>query len=109
MNNNINPLEENQFFYIGQKVIAVSAIQGSYIKNGTIYRVYSYEYVQNGSNGWFWYIGVENNSYKSHDRLRPSIFVPIIDNDAIEEVNEQFITNWNNMFKLRQLQKKLSI
>lgn len=105
--NNINNLEDHQLFYIGQKVIAVDAIQGSNIKNGTIYTVYDYHMMQAiwSDFKWYWYIGVECNTYKSHKYLKPSIFAPIIDNETMEGANEQFIEEWNKLFVLRKLDK----
>ena len=59
---------KGQPFYVGQKVIAVDALRGSLIKNGTVYTILSCDF----ANG-YWYVGVEG----SHNRLRPTIFAPL--------------------------------
>jgi hypothetical protein len=72
-------------FYIGEKVIAIDAIQGSIIKNGSIYEIYSCEYEQCNGN-WYWYVGVIG----SHKWLRPSIFAPLhtVELMCFEKINE---------------------
>lgn len=68
-------------FYVGQKVIAVDAMEGSKIKNGRQYIVNSCEYRESGNplsqkDKKYWYVGVEGH----HNRLRPGIFAPIEEN-----------------------------
>lgn len=80
----------HQPFYIGESVVAVDALQGSAIKNGIIYKVYSCDYAE-CKGKWFWYVGVQREGYKSHDRVRPSIFASM--NKAVMmtfmEISEQ--------------------
>jgi len=68
-------------FKVGGLCIAVDAHPKSCIKNGLIYRVYSYEERINPANGLgpFWYIGVERGDFKSHDWLTPRLFRPLVD------------------------------
>lgn len=65
-------------FYVGQKVVAVDAIEGSRIKNGQYYVISDCHYSPSGNpiaNGQsFWYVGVMGFDNKW---LRPGIFAPI--------------------------------
>lgn len=60
-------------YNVGELVIVVDALPEAMVKNGEIYIVYSYE-CDNG----FWYIGVENEKLKTHNRIRPTIFAPLL-------------------------------
>lgn len=63
----------NQPFYIGEKVICVDALPGATVKNGKHYTVYSCD-LDRCKGGWYWYVGVEGNGIRTHNRIRPSIF-----------------------------------
>jgi len=67
-------------FCVGQLVIAVDAMPGSYFKNGTVYTVAAIEYKQSSNpiaNGaYFWYIGIIGHA-GGVAHFRPSIFAPI--------------------------------
>ncbi len=67
-----------QPFYEGQTVIAVDALPKSIIKNGLLYEVYSCEYAE-CKGQMFWYVGVSGQGIITHNRIRPSIFAPIIE------------------------------
>lgn len=65
---------EGQPFYVGEHVIAVDALPGAGVKNGLVYVVYSCETGKGQDNNQYWYVGVEGNGYKSHNRITPRLF-----------------------------------
>lgn len=59
-------------FYVGQRVVAVDAIDGSFIKNGNEYIIAEVRLWQ----GVYWHVTV---TIRANHPLRPSIFAPIQD------------------------------
>lgn len=87
--NTLNPMETAPF-YIGETVIAVDAMNGSQIKNGVVYRVYSCHRSLCKEN-YYWYVGVQRSDYKSHEWVRPSIFASVAEGKLMtfEKINEE--------------------
>lgn len=84
-------------FYVGQKVIAVDAMENSMFKNGTIYTVSAMDYhLGNPSHPigrvtYYWYIGIVGHS-DGGAYYRPSIFAPIVENvQTMEYVSQEVI------------------
>lgn len=69
-------------FYVGQKVVAVDAVDGSAFKNGTHYTVSAVEYKLGnkthpiGRVTYYWYVGIEGHA-NAGAYFRPGIFAPI--------------------------------
>ena len=63
-------------FYVGQRVIAVDAVEGSAIKNGKKYIISHCHYAE-CKRKFYWYVGVEGFDNKW---LRPTIFAQMQEN-----------------------------